>query len=314
MRPGPHFVLIGLCTYRRPKLLSEALESLTKLKIPPNLKVELLLVDNEDSPANRAAFKQIQRKLPFKAEYRIEPQRGIAYARNRVLEAALEKKAQAIAFFDDDAKVTPDWLARLYGCFLEKKVEVVTGPQRSVLPDTAPLWAHKSEFLQAMSFATGTQRPWAATHNVFFDIKLVDEWGLRFDTDFALSGGEDQFFFMQAVQKGARIHWLEEAVLSEKLPPERLRLNWILQRNFRYSSAGAKFYQKLFGRSKASLLCLAKGSLYLAYGLFFILPFAFLALLPSTRHHSIQALAYIARGLGWFLGWGGYRYEEYRRC
>ena len=313
MESDSHFVLIGLCTYRRPKLLAEALESLTKLKVPVGLKVELLLVDNEDSAVARTVLKQVKEKLPFEASYSAEPQRGISYTRNRVIESALEKKAQFIAFFDDDARVSPDWLVRLYDYSLQKNVEVVTGPQKSILPTGAPTWAHKSEFLQAMRFPTGTERPWAATHNVFFNIDLVREGELRFDTDFALSGGEDQFFFMQAVERGARIHWLEEAVVSEKVPPERLRLAWLLRRNFRYSCEGARFYQKLFDRAKASLLCLAKGSLYLLYGLLFMLPFGFLALGSSTRHHSIKALGYMARGLGWFFGWGGCRYEEYRK-
>ena len=315
MKTDSHFVLLGLCTYHRPELLTEALESLSRLRIPQNLRVELLLVDNEVSPFVRTILERAQKKLAFQAEYESEKQRGIPYARNRVLEEALKKGAQFIAFFDDDARPSPNWLEEIYHYYLKNKIEVITGPQKPLFApkDDTPLWAYKSEFLQAMHFPTGTERPWAATHNVFFSIKLVQEWGLRFDTDFALSGADDQLFFMQAVQKGARIHWLEEAVIHETVSRERLRLGWILQRNFRYSCEGARFYRKLFGNFKASFLALMKASLYLSYGLFFILAFSFLAPFPSFRHHSIQALGYIARGLGWLLGWGGYSYEEYKK-
>lgn len=313
MKSKSHFVLLGLCTYHRPRLLSEALESLTKLDIPRELQVELTLVDNENSITTQRVLDQVKDKLAFKTDYRVESQRGIAYARNKVLEAALEKKADAIAFFDDDARVAPDWLALLYSYYSKNKVEVVTGPQKSILPPGAPLWAYKSEFLQGMRFSTDTERPWAATHNVFFDMILVREWGLRFDTDFALTGGDDQFFFMQAVQKGARIRWLEKAIVSEKVSPERLSLSWVLRRNFRHSCDGARFYKKLFGRMKASFFSIAKGTLYLSYGFTLMLPSVFLAIKPGTRHYSIKALGYISRGLGWLCGCGGFRYEEYRR-
>ena len=316
MESGSHFLLLGLCTYRRPLLLREALESLTKLQIPLGLRVDFLLVDNEEpaSSSARQILNKMKQELPFDhVEYEKEERRGISHARNRVIERALEKGAHFIAFFDDDARVAPDWLERMYHYFKKEGGEVITGPQKTLLPPKAPAWAYRSEFLQAMRFTTGTKRPWAATHNVFFAIKLVREWGLRFDSSFALSGGDDQFFFMQAVQKGARIHWLEEAVVTEKIAPERLELGWILKRNFRYSCDGAAFYRKLFGPWKASLLVLFKGLLYTAYGFFFLFPFGLLAFIALTRHHSIQALAYMARGLGWFLGWGGYRYEEYKK-
>ena len=67
------------------------------------------------------------------------------------------------------------------------------------------------------------------------------------------------FFSCRLYTKGARIHWLAEAVVSEKVPSKRLRLSWILQRNFRYSCDGARFYRKLFSKAKANLLCPNKG-------------------------------------------------------
>ncbi len=318
-----YFILLGLCTRHREATLKQAIQSVLDLEIPQGVRLELIVVDNTKEASAYSLVSHFANNSQLVIHYCHEPKHGISFARNRVLEFALdfssiEKQPQAIAFFDDDAMLDSKWLSHLYRYYDYDKQKVglsfiLTGPQQSILPDGVPTWVKKTEFFKPMQFISGTRRPWAATHNVFFDISLIKEMGLRFDSDFALTGGEDQMFFMQAVQKGAVILWINEAIVREKVEKQRISYRWILKRNFRYSSQGFHIYTKLFSSwRKALVLSVTKGSLYLSYGLLLFVPLGMLAWFFSPyQHYTLKALAYISRGLGWFIGSLGFRYQEY---
>ena len=315
-REIPYFVLLGLCTYHRQTSLKLAIKSILALKIPKDVELELMVVDNSKEACSRSMVNELSKNSKFMISYCHESKHGISFARNRVLDFALVKGYfNAIAFFDDDAVLDPRWLNEMYKYVKSQGLEagfVLTGPQKFVLPQMLLFGRKKPNFFQAMSFASGTLRPWAATHNVFFAISLIRDMGLVFDPDFALTGGEDQMFFMQAVQKGARIIWLEEAIAEEKVIKARLSFDWLLKRNFRYSSQGFRMYNKLFSWSRALALSLIKSGLYLSSGLILLFPLGILAaLLPFSRHYTLRALAYISRSLGWLLGCINFRYREY---
>src|SRR3954451_21792829 len=114
-------VVIGLLTYRRPQMLRRALESLRHLNIPDSVSVAAVVIDNNPDrsalpivaawAAGSGVGSARGAGMPLTAVH--EPRRGIASARNRLIEAALERGADAIAFFDDDEILHPDWLVRL---------------------------------------------------------------------------------------------------------------------------------------------------------------------------------------------------------
>lgn len=46
-KPEINFVLISLCTCKRPKMLKNALKSIENIICPENIKIEVLVVDND---------------------------------------------------------------------------------------------------------------------------------------------------------------------------------------------------------------------------------------------------------------------------
>ena len=106
------FILIALCTCKRPKMLSVALDAVKNLNIPNNIKTEVLVIDNDEKETGRQTVEEYKDKMPLPLNYFVEPQRGIANARNRLLEEAINLGATHIAMFDDDESLDENWLLK----------------------------------------------------------------------------------------------------------------------------------------------------------------------------------------------------------
>ena len=87
----------------------------------------------------RGIVEDIRGRSPFPVHYIHEPPRGIAIARNRVLDHAAERCAQWIAFIDDHETAEPDWLANLMAPEY-RDTPVLTGTVRHQQPDEPPFW------------------------------------------------------------------------------------------------------------------------------------------------------------------------------
>ena len=90
---------IGLCTYQRPDMLTEALDSVAQLRLPSNVNLKLLVCDNDAEASAREVVDSFRPKLSFPIEYLIEGNRGIVFARNRILEVALQHSATLRCLF-----------------------------------------------------------------------------------------------------------------------------------------------------------------------------------------------------------------------
>ena len=76
-------VAVSLCTCKRPKLLKKALASIEKINIPENLKIEILVVDNDVEKSAEQIVLEHQKCSNYVIHYSVEPKRGLSYARNK---------------------------------------------------------------------------------------------------------------------------------------------------------------------------------------------------------------------------------------
>ena len=319
-----HFVLIGLCTYHRPTGLKQAMASVRDLEIPQGVRMELVVVDNNEDGSADHLVRRFSEVSSFVVHYCHEPVQGISSARNRVLDFALsvgliDEQPQCTAFFDDDEILDSKWLVNYLSHYTSLKhtlgseaILILTGPVHFELPERAPKWSRKADVFRPLRFTSGTRRQWAATNNVLFDTALIREHRLRFDLSLSLYSGEDQLFFMQAARRGAEIVWVEEAVVYEVVEDRRTTCGWILRHCYGYSSNGFFLYSKLFPsqRMKVVVLSLCKGCLYLCYGFFLLGTLGmFTWIFSRFRYCTINALALISRGSGWLCGILGLRYR-----
>ena len=252
-------VLVAVCTYKRPDDLVALLDSMVPALAGQD--ADLLVVDNDPS----ASARSIVERHPTRARYILCADPGIAQARN----AALAHRAgyEFVAFVDDDETVAPDWLAQLRRGIDDHDADVATGPVISLFPAGTPRWIITGGFIQRDRHPTGTSVDFAATNNVLIRNSALDmlqsPW---LDTAFSRSGGSDAELSWRLVRAGARIVWVDSAVVSELMPLARLTPRWVIKRLVRGGNAHGRLLMRevqraaLFRRgmlsSAVGVLCL----------------------------------------------------------
>jgi GT2 family glycosyltransferase len=110
-------VSVVICTRDRPKHLRRCLESIARLRFPPE---EIIVVDNgnqrEETRRVTEAFEKVR--------YVVEPRPGLSRARNTGVRATA---CQLVAFTDDDIVVGDDWLFHLVTALQDPGVAGATG-------------------------------------------------------------------------------------------------------------------------------------------------------------------------------------------
>jgi succinoglycan biosynthesis protein ExoM len=226
---GP--LVVGICTCDRPNLLTLTLESLAELNLPEGRAARLVLVDNGRTTTADAVLATAAPRLPFEIiEYLHEPRHGIAFARNRILQSAMECGAQFLAMVDDDELVYPDWLTELVHEAETSRADVVFGPVETKAPDGSPGFLQHIRIHGHFPEDSGHFHT-AITGNVLIRIRSVEN-GLRFDESLGLRGGEDSLFFETLHARGKRIRFAKHIRLDELLPLQKAHWSWILQRTY----------------------------------------------------------------------------------
>jgi glycosyltransferase involved in cell wall biosynthesis len=130
-------ITICICTFDRYDLLPKAIESALTQSIDPS-EFRVMVVDN--SPDHKKAREFGQRYESNKrVSYRVEERPGLSNARNI---GAQECGTEFIAFMDDDAIASSDWVTGLLAAFrtFGEDVAVVGGRVDPIWEATRPVW------------------------------------------------------------------------------------------------------------------------------------------------------------------------------
>ena len=282
-------VQICVLTYRRPDLLRQTLQSLLAQTIlsDPGIVVHFLVIDNHDTQSGHPVFDEVLALSPVPARYICEPARGLSIARNRALDESAEM--DYVAFLDDDEVANCDWLERLLQAAHKYDAAVATGP---VWPrhQQSPKWVVQGGFFAAAQKSTGTEVECVATNNVLLRADIVSAF--RFDSRFDATGGEDTEYSMRIKRAGNRMVWVNEAIVSECIPPSRASARWLLSRAHsdanRYTRGCLSLDNGI--RTVGRRLVVACGGFLAGLGL---LPLGLLG-----RQHAVRALQLISRSVG----------------
>jgi succinoglycan biosynthesis protein ExoM len=297
-------VAICVCTYRRQNGLRHLLASLASLEnVDRTVDVRLIVADNDADGTARGVVETARALLPFPVTYLVEEQRGISQARNACVREAGE--ADWYAFIDDDEYADGNWLSELLRVQRDTAADVVMGPVRPVFAESPPPWVVRGRFFEDPRYPTGTRLHWAKTSNVLVNRALFESGG--FDPAFGLRGGEDTHFFMRAWLEGRSIVWAADAFVSETVPPERARTDWLVRREYRrgntlslclrvLTNTPAKKARRVVGATLQAV----GGVGLLASGLW------------RGRAGAVSGLRRLAFAAGLFSGLAGFTYEEYR--
>jgi glycosyltransferase involved in cell wall biosynthesis len=129
-------ISVVICTYNRCEMLEEALDSLLQQEQAPSH--EIVVVDNNSSDATRTVAHRVIRRSAGRMRYVFERAQGLSYARNAGVRAA---RGGIVAFTDDDVRVGPGWLAKVWAAFQQWTwVDYVGGRVLPRWPRTPPAW------------------------------------------------------------------------------------------------------------------------------------------------------------------------------
>ena len=220
----PH-IAVCICTYNRPVLLKRLLSELDKQETENQFTYSAVVADND--PAESAKETIAKLNLGFEVKYCAEPRRGIAFARNKVIENA---EGDFVAFIDDDEFPVSNWLLTLFNVCKQYGSDGVFGPVKRHFDVTPPAWMVKSQFYDRRVNPTGMRVEWpeARTGNVLLKKEVLKGDVAPFRTEFRV--GEDQDFFRRKMEQGFAFVWSSDAVAFEVVPPARWNRLYLVQK------------------------------------------------------------------------------------
>lgn len=124
---------IVIPTFNRPDLLKSTLLSFAEATKPLNLRLRIIVVDNNSSPEKAAANKALIIQFPdLDITYITEPCQGRSWALNAGISVA---GGEFVGFIDDDEKVDESWLEVAQEYVSHNSADYVVGPCK-------PNWGH----------------------------------------------------------------------------------------------------------------------------------------------------------------------------
>ena len=105
-RVGARTLSVAICTWNRSALLRQTLEALTQLDVPPPLRWELVVVNNNCTDDTPRVLHDFHDRLPLTVVN--ETRQGLSHARNAAVQHC---SGEYILWTDDDVRVESGWLA-----------------------------------------------------------------------------------------------------------------------------------------------------------------------------------------------------------
>jgi glycosyltransferase involved in cell wall biosynthesis len=299
---------IAVVTYRRPADLEVIVPQLFDQIEHAGVDFDVLVVDNDASASAAPVLDRLARPGLRSV---VEPEPGIAAARNRALAECADR--ELLVFVDDDESPSPRWLESLLELQAATGATGTVGAVVSEFSGELDPWIRAGRFFVRRRLPTGTRVDVAATNNLLLDLAEIRRMGLTFDQRLGLSGGSDTLFTRAIVAAGGSLVWCDAAVVTDRVPVQRMTRGWVLRRSLRMGNSWSRTLLIVAPStsSRLRLRCrlIAQGLTRIVAG---VLRAAAGTLIFSPRHQA-NGCRTAARGSGMLLGALGYRYAEYRR-
>ena len=206
-------VTIAICTRNRAEDLKTCLHAIACLNPRPD---EILVVDN--SEGDRVTEEVAQKRG---VRYVVEPAAGLSRARNRAL---AESTCEIVAYMDDDALPSEDWLEHILAPFADPLVASASGPVApsgaARNPAPAPerfLSNHDPQWFEMATFGgMGWGSNMAVRRSVCSTWKGLD---VRLGNGAPLRIAEESHAFASLVALGYRAAFVPAAVIYHPLKP-----------------------------------------------------------------------------------------------
>jgi len=241
-------VSIIVPTLRREKLLANLIPRCFGQLNCAHVRIEVIVVDNCPRQSAKPVVDRFGEKFGQSLRYISEKRPGVSHVRNVGVSAA---RGRIIGFIDDDELPGEMWLASMLACLKRYGADVVLGPVYPIsdLPEATNDAFLSKTFTDSSDRPTGTviapisllrvllRRRYCyrtmATGNALFDKSCCIASEEPFAPALSRSGGEDVLFFHNLFLSGKKIVWCREAVVFERILPERLTIGYIVRKRYR---------------------------------------------------------------------------------
>ncbi len=230
-----NFISVIVCTYNRERYIGKCLEHLHNQRADKKL-YEVNIVDNNSTDQTAEICKTTIAKYPDTTfNYFFEPIQGHSQSRNRGIR---ESKGNIIAFLDDDAFTSPEYISSMNSFFTSHpEAAAIGGKIIPVYEGDSPAWM--SKYLLPLVAAqdmggqikkfTGRKFPIGA--NMAFRKQAFDQYGL-FNTDLGrkgsgLEGGDEKDVFDRLKQNNETIYYVPDVLVEHIIPQKRVELAYI---------------------------------------------------------------------------------------
>ena len=118
---------IAICTWNRAGLLGRTLESVSNLRVPSDIKLSVVIIDNRSTDETQSvidAFAGSDFGQANQIVSAIENQQGHTFARNRAIQSC---QGDLIVWTDDDVLVHPDWIEKYVDAARQQTFSFVLG-------------------------------------------------------------------------------------------------------------------------------------------------------------------------------------------
>lgn len=245
---------ICVCTFRRLQV-ADTIQSLLDMDYPQELKVRILVIDNDDSDFALSIVEPFMSGHETAVQYVHAPGRNISIARNAALNAS---NAEHLAFIDDDETAEIGWLSGLWETLESSNSDVVFGCVKSVFPANAPDWIKELDLHAPSTPRRNGKVETGSARSVLMKWRGMPWFDERFDLGRGKSGGEDTDFFFRIGQLGAKMETSEASLALEPVAPDRNNLSWLIQRRFRSGQSHASTTTGTVGRIGLGIKAVAK--------------------------------------------------------
>ncbi len=226
-------ISVVVCTYNRVALLERVLDLLAAQAFPPD-RYEVVVVDNNSDDGTRAMVERLAGRAKVAVRYLFEPRQGKSFALNHGIRAA---RGRWLAFTDDDVRVEPDWLERVYVRLETDRPDLMGG---RVVPDWAGSWPDwfRPDYYgvvgvydlgDAPIFLTLGRHRLPGGANMAGRADTFRRFGpFREDlSDGRLHRSEDFELFQRVLLQGGRVLYAPDVVVHHHVAPERLTRGYV---------------------------------------------------------------------------------------
>jgi glycosyltransferase involved in cell wall biosynthesis len=227
-----------ICTHNRDRYLGAAIDSLFNQECDD---YEILIVDNGCTDRTKEV---VEARLSHpKLKYVYEPVLGLSVARNT---GARATTAPIIAYLDDDAEASRQWLSVLLEAYNKNETLAIAGGKVTLIwPDgiAPPAWMSVDMAGGLGAYDLGDKiiyinRPTLTPRGLNYSLRrsFLEQVG-GFDPNLGRIGkqllsNEELYMTELALGRGWQVAYLPDALVAHNVAPERLKVDWFLQRSW----------------------------------------------------------------------------------